>query len=53
MRRRKRKDDNTLFWVFVLGIPLFLLMVHPLIFWLVFVPLVIIGIVNFVNWLKK
>ena len=51
--RRKKKDDDVLWVVFVFGLPLFLLMVHPVIFFLVFVPLVIGGIAKFVSWLKK
>lgn len=39
--------------VFVIGVPLFLLFEHPLIFWLVFVPLAVMGIINFITWLKK
>ncbi len=51
--RKKKKDDNALLWVFLVGGPICLLMVHPVIFWLVFVPLLVLGIVKFVSWLKK
>lgn len=40
-------------WALFFGAVLFLLMVHPLIFWLVFLPLSIILIVAFIGWLKK
>ena len=41
-------------WFFIiLGTILFLLMEHPVFFWLVFVPLSIISIINFIAWLKK
>lgn len=53
MSRRGNKNDNTLMWAIVLGVPAFLLMCHPLIFGLVFVPAVVFGIIKFVRWLKK
>lgn len=50
-----KTSDNSglIIWAFVIGIPLFLLMEHPLVFWLVFIPLVIIGVTKFITWLKK
>lgn len=39
--------------VFLVGVPLFLLMEHPLIFWLIFVPIAVLGIIRFIIWLKK
>lgn len=55
MRRRKSNESNGCLMtvVIIIGIPVFLLMVHPLIFWLVFLPLAVTGIVNFIKWLKK
>ena len=50
---KKSGSTKHLWLVFVVGIPVFLLMVHPLIFFLVFVPLVIVGIVKLVSWIKK
>ena len=35
------------------GVPVFLLMAHPFIFWLIFVPLAVLGIIKFITWLKK
>lgn len=53
-RRGRKKDDSWMFgWIVFVGVPVFLLMVHPLIFFLVFVPLVIFAIVRIVMWLKK
>lgn len=41
-------------WFFLLlGAIVYLLMVHPAIFWLVALPLAIILIVAFIGWLKK
>lgn len=41
-------------WFFLLlGAIVYLLMVHPVIFWLVALPLAIILIVAFIGWLKK
>ena len=54
MGRKRNKPDGCLMGLaFVIGIPVFLLMVHPIIFWLVFVPLVVFGIILFIAWLKK
>lgn len=55
MRRRgRKKDDGLVFGLAVfLGVPMFLLMVHPFIFFVAFVPLVIFAIVMLVKWLKK
>lgn len=53
MRRKKSDDSGLIGFAFIIGTPLFLLMVHPFIFWLVFVPLVVLGIIKFITWLKK
>ena len=55
MSRRKKDDGNgcLIFVIGVLGIPLFLLMEHPVIFFLVFLPLVCWGVGALVNWFKK
>lgn len=55
MSRRKKDDGNgcLIFVIVVLGIPLFLLMEHPIIFFLVFLPLVCWGVGALVNWFKK
>jgi hypothetical protein len=37
----------------LLGAIVFLMMVHPAIFWLLIVPISIILIVGFIGWLKK
>ena len=37
---------------FILGIPLFLLMEHPVIFWLVFVPVALLIALKFMLWLR-
>lgn len=52
---RRKKEDNTgiIMLVFLVGVPLYLLMEHPLIFWLVLVPLVVLGVTKFIKWLKK
>ena len=50
----KQPDDNVLIILaFVIGVPVFLLLVYPLFFWLVFVPLFILGTVKFISRLKK
>ena len=41
-------------WFFLLlGAIAFMIMVHPLIFWLLVVPAIIILIIAFVGWLKR
>ena len=53
---RRRKDDGNgclIFVIVVLGIPLFLLMNHPVFFFLVFLPLVYWGISALVKWFKN
>lgn len=49
------KEDNTglIILALVVGVPIFLLMVYPIIFWLIFVPLAAIVIFKFITWLKK
>ena len=42
-----------MWWVLILGAILYLIMVHPLIFWLVALPLAIILVLAFIGWLKK
>lgn len=39
--------------ILLVGVPLFLLFEHPVIFWLLVVPIAIIGGIKFVAWLKK
>ena len=54
MGRRDSQPDGCLIAVAcIIGIPAFLIMTHPFIFWLVFVPLVVIGAMKIITWLKK
>ena len=39
--------------IIVVGVPIFLLMEHPVISWIIFLPLVVIGIVKFITWLRR
>ena len=48
-----KKDSDLIILAFVIGVTVFLLMVYPFIFWLIFVPLVVLGIIKFITWLKK
>ena len=50
-----KKQDNSglITFVLIVGIPLYLLITYPFIFWLVFVPLALLGIIKFITWLKK
>ena len=49
------KEDYTGLIVFalVLGVPILLLKVYPIIFWFIFLPIVVLGIIAFIKWLKK
>ena len=40
-------------FVFILGFIAFMVMVHPLIFFLLVVPIAIILLIAFIGWLKK
>lgn len=53
MRRKKSDDSGLIGLAFIIGIPTFLLMVFPVAFFLIFVPLVVLGIVKFISWLRK
>ena len=56
MRRRtgKNKNDSWLMGLILLvGAPLYLIMEHPFVFWLVFVPLTIILVFLVVAWFRK
>ena len=53
MRRKRSNDSELIAWAFIIGVPVFLLMVHPVIFFLVFLPLVVIGVLSFIKWLRK
>jgi hypothetical protein len=53
MSRKKKSDDGLIIWAFIIGVPAFLIMQFPFIFWLVFVPVVTFLVVRFVMWLKK
>ena len=44
---------GTVLLIFLVGVPLYLLMEHPVIFWLIFVPIAVLGIIKFILWLKK
>ena len=50
---RKSDGIGLIVLAFVIGVPVFLLMEHPIIFWSIFVPIVVFGIVKFITWLKK
>ena len=53
MGRRRKNDGGGAILAFIIGIPAFLMMVYPVIFWLVFVPIVVFVIVKVIMWLKK
>ena len=48
-----KSNDDLIILAFVIGIPLYLLMAHPFIFWLVFIPFIAVLIIKFITWLKK
>ena len=53
MSRKKKSDNGLIIWAFIIGVPAFLIMQHPIIFWLVFVPIVTFLVFKFVAWLKN
>ena len=53
-RGRGSKPDGCLLTVAcIMGIVMFFLMEHPIIFWLIVVPIVAAVIIGFIRWLKK
>ena len=53
MSRKKKSDEGLIIWAFIIGVPAFLIMQHPIIFWLAFVPIVTFLVVKFITWLKS
>lgn len=55
MRRGKSPspDGCLLTLVCCIGFIVFLIVEHPVFFWLILVPCVVVGIANFVIWLKN
>ena len=51
MRGGKNANAGLFGLIVLVGIPLFLLMEHPLVFWCVFVPLVLILVIAMVKWI--
>ena len=48
------KDSSSMIiWAFAIGFPVFLLVEHPVAFWLVFVPIITMSVISFIMWLKK
>jgi hypothetical protein len=52
-RRKKSSNEGMIIWAFIIGIPAYLMIEYPIIFWIVFVPLVTLGVVKFITWLKR
>ena len=50
---KKSDDTGLIIFALVSGVPIYLAMEHPVIFWAVFVPLAVIAIITFISWLKK
>mgnify|MGYP003304757116 CR=1 FL=1 len=50
---KSNNNSNTIMWALVVGVPIFLLIEYPVIFWFVLVPLVVMGIFKFIMWIKK
>ena len=51
MSKKKSSGEGTIILAFLIGIPVFLMMEYPFIFWLVFVPVVTVTIFKFLDWL--
>lgn len=48
-----KSNGSMIILAFVIGVPVFLLMTRPVIFWAVFLPIVVIGIVLLIRWLRR
>lgn len=53
MRKSAQPDGCLMIIAVSMGIIAFMVIEHPVFFWLVFVPLAVVGIANFILWLKK
>ena len=54
MGKRKKDSDATLILAIIfIGGPLFLIMTHPWLFFLLVVPIAILLLLAFIGWLKK
>ena len=51
--RGKHMTTGVFISIFLVGIPLFLLTEHPIIFWFIFVPLAVMGVLKIITWFKK
>lgn len=45
-------EGNSMYFFLILGAILFMIFEHPLIFWIIVIPLAIISIISFIAWLK-
>ena len=50
MRRKKKSDGGIIILAFIIGIPVFLAMEYPAVFWLAFVPVVTFLVVRIIMW---
>lgn len=53
LMKKSSNNDKLIINTFVFGVPIYLLMEHPNIFWFVFVPIVAFLITGFIRWIKK
>lgn len=53
MRRGNQPDGCLLTLVCIIGVIAFLVIEHPLFFWLIFLPIAAVLIIGFITWLKK
>ncbi len=51
-RRKSKNNDGFIILAFIIGIPVFLMFEYPIIFLLIFVPVVTVAVINFITWLK-
>lgn len=54
MSRRGNNSDAGMFWfIFIVGGSAFLIMTAPVVFFLIVLPLAILGITKFIKWLGR
>ena len=46
-------NEKDILWILVIGVPIYLMVVHPVVFWLLLSPLIFVGVINLVAWFIK
>lgn len=50
---KRNNEGKAIVLALAIGTPIYLLMEHPLIFFAIFLPILILLVVSFIGWLKR